>query len=102
MASTLTELSVTRTGRFMQKMLTKQVTAMAGPDADPASVKMMVDAAGGMNLEQMVAMSDGKLPPPLVNVVLASANGRPVALVLGVLRLIPFGIKMLIKRPKAA
>jgi hypothetical protein len=71
--STVNELAVTRVGRGLRKVISKQAAKAA---SSPEEGQMLADLAGDMKVEDLVAMSEGKLPWPLADGVIAIANGK--------------------------
>jgi hypothetical protein len=72
--STLFELSRTRTGRILMRLIAVGVRANAN-NADEA--RMFAGATGYLTLEKLVVMSNGKLTWPVADSILDFANGRP-------------------------
>jgi len=70
--STVQDLSATRIGRGLRKVIVKQAAKTA---ATPEDAKMYADLAGYMSVEQLVSMSGGKLPWPVADSIIDIANG---------------------------
>jgi hypothetical protein len=71
--STVNELAVTRIGRGLRWVISKQAAKTA---ANPQEAQMLVELAGDMKLQDLVTMSEGKLPWPLADGVIDIANGK--------------------------
>lgn len=72
--STLQELTASRVGRLLRRVVAGQAKKTAASDSEAA---MFVGMAAYQSLEQMVTMSDGKLSWPVADSIIDLANGQP-------------------------
>lgn len=73
-SSTVQELSVTRVGRLLKRVITKQAKSMAKTEEEAT---LFANSAVYMSVENLVEMSEGKLPWPVADSVIDIANGEP-------------------------
>lgn len=71
--STVSELATTRIGRGLRWVIVKQSAKTA---TTPEDAKMYADLAGYMSVEQLVGMSQGKLPWGVADSIIDMANGN--------------------------
>lgn len=72
--STLLELSRTRIGRLVWKLIALQSRKEARTQEE---ARLFAGAAGYMSLEKMVRVSNGKLPWGVADSIIDLANGEP-------------------------
>lgn len=72
--STLRELSASRTGRLLNRLISSQAKKTASTEREAA---MFAGMAAYQTVEQLVRMSDGKLPMPAADSLIDVANGQP-------------------------
>jgi hypothetical protein len=70
--STVQELSATRIGRGLRRVIVKQAAKTA---TTPKDAQAYAELAGYLSVEQLVGMSAGKLPWPVADSVIDLANG---------------------------
>jgi hypothetical protein len=72
--STLRELTASRTGRLMSRMVSSQAKKVASNEREAA---MFGGMAAYQSLEQLAVMSEGKLSFGMVDSIIDLANGQP-------------------------